>query len=66
MGVKDRGFASMSRERRSEIARMGGRAAQAQGTAHRWSVTEAKEAGAKGGRATAGRRRNRRDEPVAA
>lgn len=50
MAMKDRGFAHMSPERRSEIARMGGLAAQASGKAHKWTSEEAKAVGAKGGR----------------
>jgi general stress protein YciG len=46
------GFASMTPERRKEIANKGGRAAHAQGLAHRFTSEEAKEAGKKGGRAT--------------
>lgn len=54
MSIKDRGFASMSRDRRREIASLGGRAAQVAGTAHRWTSAEASEAGRKGGRAGKG------------
>lgn len=46
-----RGFASMTPERRREIASAGGRAAHEQGTAHRWTREEAREAGRKGGAA---------------
>lgn len=45
-----RGFASMDKTRQREIAQMGGRAAQAKGTAHRFTSEEAKLAGEKGGR----------------
>ena len=38
----------MSRERRREIARMGGRTSQARGTAHQWTAEEASVAGKKG------------------
>lgn len=48
-GNSRKGFASMSPERRSEIARMGGLRAQEKGTAHRWTPDEAKAAGRKGG-----------------
>ena len=51
-----RGFASMSRERRREIASKGGRAAHAKGTAHEWTTEEAREAGRKGGRLSNGGR----------
>ncbi len=43
------GFASMSLERRREIAGKGGKAAHAQGKAHQWTAEQAKEAGRKGG-----------------
>lgn len=44
---KKSGFASMSAEKRSEIARLGGKAAHAQGKAHRWTTEEARAAGRK-------------------
>lgn len=44
-----RGFASMDLERQREIARKGGRAAHAKGTAHEFSSEEARAAGRKGG-----------------
>jgi len=40
----------MPAEKVREIARLGGKAAQARGTAHRWTVIEARAAGQKGGR----------------
>ena len=43
-----RGFASLSPERRKEVASSGGRAVHIKGTAHRWTVEEAREAGKKG------------------
>jgi general stress protein YciG len=46
---KKRGFACMSREQRSAIASLGGKAAQSTGSAHRWSPETAAEAGRKGG-----------------
>lgn len=46
---KRQGFASMSPERRKEIASKGGLAAQATGKAHRWTPEEASLAGKKGG-----------------
>jgi general stress protein YciG len=52
MGIEKRGFGSMTSERKREIARMGGRAAHAKGTAHRWDSEEAREAGRKGGRSS--------------
>jgi general stress protein YciG len=39
---KYRGFASLSPEKRKEIARKGGLAVAAKGTAHRWNAEEAK------------------------
>lgn len=47
--VSRRGFASMTPERRREIARMGGKAAHESGAAHQWNSAEAKDAGRKGG-----------------
>lgn len=44
-----RGFASMNNERQREIARKGGRAAHAKGTAHEFTSDEARAAGQKGG-----------------
>lgn len=44
-----RGFASMSPERRREIARKGGHAAHNQGVAHVFTPEKAREAGRKGG-----------------
>jgi general stress protein YciG len=38
----------MDRERQKEIASRGGKAAHAQGVAHRWTSEEARAAGAKG------------------
>lgn len=48
-GIKRRGFASMTPERRADIASRGGRAAHKKGTAHTWSSEEAAAAGRKGG-----------------
>jgi general stress protein YciG len=47
VAIKDRGFASMDREKRREIASKGGRAAHQKGTAHEWTPEEAREAGRK-------------------
>jgi general stress protein YciG len=47
---KPQGFAVLSAERRREIARKGGRAAQAKGRAHQFTSEEAVAAGQKGGR----------------
>jgi hypothetical protein len=46
----------MSQDKQREIASKGGRAAHAKGTAHEWSVDEAREAGRKGGHASRGGR----------
>jgi general stress protein YciG len=54
---KPRGFAAMDRRLVSEIARKGGRAAHAAGTAHEFTSEEARLAGGKGGRATHENRR---------
>lgn len=50
MAMKDRGFASMDKDKRREIARRGGITAHARGVAHEWTADEAREAGRKGGR----------------
>jgi uncharacterized protein len=44
-----KGFASMSREEVRRIASLGGIAAHVKGTAHQFTVAEAREAGKKGG-----------------
>src|SRR5207247_6886153 len=46
-----RGFAGMTDQRQRAIAAEGGRAAHEQGTAHEFSVAEARQAGQKGGEA---------------
>lgn len=46
-----RGFACIDPERRREIARKGGKAAHAAGTAHQFTSDEARAAGKKGGTA---------------
>ena len=38
------GFASFSKEKRKQIASLGGKAAHAKGTAHKWDAKEAGEA----------------------
>lgn len=55
-GKSKRGFASMTPERRKEIAAMGGRAAHEQGVAHEYTSEEAKVAGRKGGSMSRGGR----------
>jgi uncharacterized protein len=54
---KPRGFAAMDPKKVSEIAKKGGRAAHEAGTAHRFTSTEAREAGRKGGLAPHKRRK---------
>ena len=46
---RPRGFAAMDRQKVSEIASKGGKAAHAAGTAHQFSSDEARNAGRKGG-----------------
>ncbi len=46
---RGRGFASMSPEKKREIASKGGKAAHAMGVAHTWTSEEAQAAGRKGG-----------------
>lgn len=46
--ISRRGFASLSPEKRKEIARSGGRAASIKGTAHKFTHDEAVAAGKKG------------------
>lgn len=46
---KPRGFATLSKERRAEISRLGGIAAHQKGFAHVFNSETAKEAGRKGG-----------------
>jgi general stress protein YciG len=48
-GSRGRGFASMEAEKQREIARKGGQAAHAGGTAHEFTADEARAAGRKGG-----------------
>lgn len=52
MGIKDRGFASMERQKQRDIASKGGKAAHVKGTAHEWTSEEARAAGRKGGMAS--------------
>lgn len=55
-----KGFAAMDPARVSEIASLGGRAAHAWGTAHEYSIREARAAGREGGLATARAKRKER------
>lgn len=59
---KPRGFAAMDPQKVSEIAKKGGRAAHEAGTAHRFTSTEAREAGRKGGLAPHRRRKAEGEE----
>ena len=47
----------MQPEQVTRIARLGGKAAHRTGTAHQWTVEQARDAGRKGGRETQRRRR---------
>lgn len=58
---KPRGFAAMDRKLVSEIARKGGKAAHAAGTAHEFTGDEARAAGRKGGLASHAKRRQRHE-----
>ncbi len=51
MTPSKRGFAAMSRDKQREIAQRGGQAAHRKGTAHEFTVEEARTAGRKGGAA---------------
>jgi general stress protein YciG len=59
---KRRGFAAIDRTLVREIARKGGKAAHAAGTAHEFTSEEARVAGRKGGQATHANRRRPADE----
>ena len=52
VGKQHRGFASMDQSKQRMIASKGGRTAHEKGTAHKWTVEEAREAGRKGGAAS--------------
>jgi uncharacterized protein len=54
---KPNGFATLSPERRAEISRLGGKAAQATGRGHRFTAEEARAAGSKGGLAMRAKRK---------
>jgi general stress protein YciG len=56
MGKERRGFASLTLEKRREIASKGGKAAHALGVAHTWNPETAKAAGRKGGTTSRGGR----------
>lgn len=59
---KPRGLAGLDIERRRQIAQLGGRAAHAQGKAHRYTREEAQAAGRIGGRMRAARAALRKQE----
>jgi general stress protein YciG len=61
---KRRGFAAMSPEKQREIAAKGGKSAHVKGTAHEFTVEEARSAGVKGGRAAAQKKNEPPPEPV--
>lgn len=65
MPIADRGFASMDRDKRWEIASRGGRAAHQLGKAHEWTQEEARAAARKGRENSHQRARNREDASVA-
>ena len=48
-GTRKRGFGSMDPDRQKQIARQGGKAAHARGSAHEFTSDEARQAGRKGG-----------------
>ena len=56
MAKQRRGFAAMNPARQREIARKGGKAAHANGTAHEWTTAEARQAGKIGGTISRGGR----------
>jgi len=58
---KPRGFATMTPERKREIASKGGKAAWVNGTANKWTSETAREAGRKGGSVS---RRTKKTEPT--
>jgi general stress protein YciG len=51
MAKQRKGFAAMDPQKQREIAASGGRAAHEKGTAHKWTMEGAREAGRKGGQA---------------
>jgi general stress protein YciG len=60
---RPRGFATLDREKVKEIARKGGKAAHAAGTAHEFTSEEARIAGRKGGTASHANRRKSNEAP---
>ena len=59
--MQERGFARLPPEKRSEISRQGGKAAHSAGTAYEFTSEKAREAGRKGGRALAAKKRAERE-----
>ena len=53
---RPRGFAAMDPEKRRRVSSVGGKAAHEKGTGHEFTPDEAREAGKKGGRASAAAR----------
>ncbi len=58
-----KGFESYDKEALREMAARGGRAAHEAGVAHEWTKEEAREAGRRGGAATAAKRKTQRETP---
>jgi general stress protein YciG len=56
-GIKRRGFASLSPERRREIASKGGTTVHQKGLGHQWTSEEARTAGKLGGTRSAAKKR---------
>jgi general stress protein YciG len=61
---RPRGFAAMDPNLVRDIARKGGKAAHAAGTAHEFTSDEARAAGRKGGQASHAKRRERVEKPL--
>lgn len=66
MSVKNRGFASLSQERRQQLAQRGGWAARDKGVGHHWTPEQAKAASEKGLEKRRQRRLERQQELEAA
>jgi hypothetical protein len=64
VNVKRRGFGSMTAAKRSEIARLGGRAAHAKGTAHRWTRDDAVAAAEKSAESRKAKRAAASEDPA--
>jgi general stress protein YciG len=63
-GMAKKGFAAMDPEKVREIARKGGKAAHAAGTAHEFTSEKAREAGRLGGKAVHAKRRAEEDRQL--